>query len=435
MRDRNHSRRGVALILVLTTVAILTAIGVDFSYGSRVNLHLAENARDELRAYYLARSAVNLSRLLLHFQKQVDATGGAVSNMLQQRPGGVVPQTTPTPGAIATAAPAANNLGIRLWEILPVDSNAMGALLGGGDLSAFGAAKKEGEERPRSETRRPLEGAPLHAFGSFEGAFSAKIVDENSRINVRGLDGLGNSPLATYLELRAMMSDPKYDFIFDEEDANRDRVRREDVILAMKDWIDIDESGSALDPNNTQNPFVKGFSDENASYDRYVPRYKAKNAPIDSLEELCMVRGVSDKFYSAFADRMTVWAAADAKLNINTNDPQQMATNVIIAAANPNDPALRDPRLIATILQEIQVRKMFAFFGLSAQDFVQILQHNGIRVNPDLATPNSPRNFFTSTSDTFRVTATGRVGRVERTVVAVLRYDDLLGKLLYWKEQ
>ena len=42
--------------------------------------------------------------------------------------------------------------------------------------------------------------------------------------------------------------------------------------------------------------------------------------------------------------------------------------------------------------------------------------------------------FFGSTSDTFRITATGRVGRLEKTVTAVIRYDDALGKLLYWKE-
>src|SRR5207244_5238604 len=70
--------RGVALILVLTTIAILTSIGVDFSYSSRVSLKLAENLRDETRAEYLAKSAVNLSRLLLHFQKQVDQLGGQV---------------------------------------------------------------------------------------------------------------------------------------------------------------------------------------------------------------------------------------------------------------------------------------------------------------------------------------------------------------------
>jgi general secretion pathway protein K len=443
MKTRNDNRRGVALILVLTTIAILTAVGVDFSYGSRVNLRLAENARDELRAYYLARSAVNLSRLLLHFQKQVDQTGGMIGGALQNLlpPQQGQQQTPPQQGQQTPqqrqAAPQSNNLGIRLWEILPVNSNAMGALLGGGDLAALGVDKAADGDKPRSDAPRRFDGGPLHAFGAFEGSFTARIVDENSRINVRGLDGLQTSgtPAATLIQLRAMMSDPKYDFIFDEEDANHDRVRREDIILAMKDWIDVDENGSALDPTNVRSPFVSGFSDENSAYDRYVPRYKAKNAPMDSLDELYMVRGVSDRFMAAFGDRLTVWPDVNAKLNINTNDPLQMTTNIVIAARNPNDPRLRDPRLIQTILQEIQLRKMFAFFGLSAQDFVQILTRNGIQVNPDLANPTSPNNFFTSTSDTFRIAATGRVGRVDRTVVAVVRYDDQLGKLLYWKEE
>ncbi len=430
-----RSRRGVALILVLTTVAILSSIAVEFGYESRVNLRLTENARDEMRAYYLARSAVNLSRLLLHFQKQVDQLGGQLGPLISSALSGRAPGQAPAPGTPAAAA--ANNLGIRLWEILPIDSNAMTALLGGGDLSALAPPARDayGLPPPREETRRPqIGGPPLHSFGSFEGAFQAKIVDENSRINVRGLDGLGATPMAALTQLRAMMNDPKYDFIFDEEDANHDRVRRDDVILALKDWIDLDETGSALDPTNPSNPFVSGFSDENSAYDRYVPRYKAKNAPFDSLQELYMVRGVNDRFMAAFGDRMTVWLAVDGKLNINTNDPLQMLTNILSAAANPNDPKLRDPRLLAIILQEIQVKKMFSFLGLSAQDFLAILKANGIQVNPMLDNPASPSNFLVSTSDTFRITATGRAGRIEKTLTAVVKYDDLLGKLLYWKE-
>ena len=429
-----RSRRGVALILILTTVAILSSVAVEFGYQSRVSLRLTENSRDELRAYYLARSAVNLSRLLLHFQKQVDQLGGqlgaALPGLLAGRtPGGGAPQL---PGA----APA-SNLGIRLWEILPIDSNVMPALLGGGDLSALGATPADlyGQPAPLEETRRPqIQGPPLHSFGGFEGAFKAKIVDENSRINVRGLDGLGATPLATLTQLRAMMNDPKYDFIFDEDDANRDRVRRDDVILALKDWIDLDETGTALDPTNTSSPFVAGFSDKNAAYGRYQPRYLAKSAHFDSLEELYMVRGVNDRFMAAFGDRLTVWLDVNAKLNINTNDPLQTLTNILSAAANPNDPKLRDPRLLAIILQEIQVRKMFSFLGLSAQDFIGILKANGIRVNPVLENTSNPGNFLASTSDTFRITATGRAGRIEKTLTAVVRYDDLLGKLLYWKE-
>jgi len=425
----------VALILVLTTVAILSSIAVEFGYQSRVSLRLAENSRDELRAYYLARSAVNLSRLLLHFQKQVDQMGGQLGPMLSGLLAGQGQHTVQTPGLQAPAP--ANNLGIRLWEILPVDSSAMSALLGGGDLSALGSPAPDpyGQPAPRDETRRPqIEGPPLHSFGSFEGAFKAKIVDENSRINVRGLDGVGAAPMAAVTQLRAMTNDPKYDFIFDEEDANHDRVRRDDVVLAMKYWIDLDETGRAFDPTNRTNPFVNGFSDENSAYDRYVPRYKAKNAPLDSLEELYMVRGVNDRYMAAFGDRLTVWLNVDAKLNINTNDPLQMLTNILSAAANPNDPKLRDPRLLAIVLQEIQVQKMFSFLGLSAQDFVAILKRNGIAVLPALDSPASPQNFLASTSDTFRITATGRAGRIEKTLTAVVRYDDLLGKLLYWKE-
>jgi general secretion pathway protein K len=149
-----------------------------------------------------------------------------------------------------------------------------------------------------------------------------------------------------------------------------------------------------------------------------------------------MVRGVNDRFMAAFGDRLTIWPDINTKLNINTDDPLQMLTNILIAAQNSNDPALRDPRLLRTILQEIQLKKMFSFFGMSAQDFVSILQANGIRLRPEID-PKVNGNagyYFGSTSDTFRITATGRVGRIEKTVTAVVRYDDQLGKMLYWKE-
>jgi general secretion pathway protein K len=440
-RSAPVQQRGVALILVLTTIAILTSIGVDFSYSSRVSLKLAENLRDETRAQYMAQSAVNLSRLLLHFQRQIDQTSGQVATVLGGLAGPATPQlrlgtqvpanplATPPAAGAAAAAAAKPSLGIRLWELLPIDSNAFTALLGG-DMAAASADSA----RVPIPLERP--GAARHEFGAFDGSFRAKVVDENSRINVLGLDGLGGSPLSTFIQLRAMMSDPKYDFIFDEEDANRDRVARDDVVLAMKDWIDLDETGSGIDPTNTTNPFVNGFSDENSAYSRYEPRYVAKNAHFDSLEELYLVRGVNDRFMAAFGDRLTVWPDINSKLNVNTDDPQQMLTNILIAAANPNDPALRDPRLLQTILQEIQLKKMFSFFGMSAQDFVSVLQANGIRLRPEIdpRLRGNAANFFGSTSDTFRITATGKVGRIEKQITAVVRYDEAMGKMLYWKE-
>jgi general secretion pathway protein K len=454
-QSRGSGHRGVALILVLTTIAILTSVGVDFSYSSRVSLKLAENLRDETRAYYLAKSGVNLARLLLHFQKQVDGMGQQLSSVLgtvlgNRAPGAPAgtnapPLTGGVPQATAAAGGAPASLNLRLWELLPIDSNAFTGFLAGqipglGPLTAPPESDATTSEEVPRRRPLPLPGQPQaaeHVFGDFDGGFTTKIVDENSRINVTTLDGISGAPLAALIQLRAMMSDPKYNFIFDEEDAQHDRVQRDDVILALKDWIDIDETGSAIDPTNTTNPFVNGFSDENSAYDRYSPPYKAKNAHFDSLEELYMVRGVNDRFMEAFGDRLTIWPDISGKLNINTNDPQQMLTNILIAAQNPNEPLLRDPRLLQTILQEIQLKKMFSFFGMAAADFVNILKANGIRVRPEIdpgSNGGNANNFFSSSSDTFRITATGRVGRLEKKVTAVIRYDEALGKMLYWKE-
>ena len=64
-----------AMLIVMVTIAILSALAVDLAYETRVRLQIAANGRDELRAEALAKSAVNLSRLVLGFQQQVDQAG------------------------------------------------------------------------------------------------------------------------------------------------------------------------------------------------------------------------------------------------------------------------------------------------------------------------------------------------------------------------
>jgi general secretion pathway protein K len=38
-------------------------------------------------------------------------------------------------------------------------------------------------------------------------------------------------------------------------------------------------------------------------------------------------------------------------------------------------------------------------------------------------------------SETFRITSVGEAGSVQKTIHAVVRLDDSLGKLLYWREE
>ncbi len=60
-----RNERGVALIIVLLVTALLIALIFEFAYGTRISLRAAVNFRDSERAYYLARSGVNLVGLLL----------------------------------------------------------------------------------------------------------------------------------------------------------------------------------------------------------------------------------------------------------------------------------------------------------------------------------------------------------------------------------
>ena len=68
---RRRRQAGIALIIVTVTIAVLGAVVGDFSFNARVDLEAAANARDTLRAEYLARSGIQLSRLLIKVQQSV----------------------------------------------------------------------------------------------------------------------------------------------------------------------------------------------------------------------------------------------------------------------------------------------------------------------------------------------------------------------------
>src|SRR4030042_2930144 len=57
--------RGVALVLALAVIALLVSLVVDFSYTMMVDLTLAANLRDGQKAFYVARSGVELAKHLL----------------------------------------------------------------------------------------------------------------------------------------------------------------------------------------------------------------------------------------------------------------------------------------------------------------------------------------------------------------------------------
>ena len=87
--------RGVALLVVITWLALMIALVGEFTFGTTVDAAEAANARDELRAHYMARSAINLSRLLIKIQtKFVDPVMAQAQKMLKDFMGGAGGTTT-----------------------------------------------------------------------------------------------------------------------------------------------------------------------------------------------------------------------------------------------------------------------------------------------------------------------------------------------------
>lgn len=60
-----HPQRGMVLVLTLVVITILAVLVLEFNYLMRVEVEIAGNYRDSLKAYYLANSGVNFAYLIL----------------------------------------------------------------------------------------------------------------------------------------------------------------------------------------------------------------------------------------------------------------------------------------------------------------------------------------------------------------------------------
>jgi general secretion pathway protein K len=84
-RDRQS---GVAFLITISSLSLLIALVSQFTYGTTVDAAQAANARDEVRAHYLARSALSLSRLLIKIQlKFVEPIMKSALDMLNSQAG------------------------------------------------------------------------------------------------------------------------------------------------------------------------------------------------------------------------------------------------------------------------------------------------------------------------------------------------------------
>ena len=71
-RRRRNRQRGVAIVAVMIAIALTLVISDEFGTSTNVDLMAAANYRDQMRAHFLARSATNLSELVIRVQQRID---------------------------------------------------------------------------------------------------------------------------------------------------------------------------------------------------------------------------------------------------------------------------------------------------------------------------------------------------------------------------
>jgi general secretion pathway protein K len=290
-RPEVDKRSGVALVMVITSIAILAVLIAEFMQNTTTDFHIAQNERDRLKAEYLAKSGINLTRLLIAAEPDIRRVVTPMYQMLVGRP---PPQLNVWDFADALLAPFAN---LKSAKAMTADT--------GIDFNAMKGVKNTG------------------------GTFEVITVPENSKINL-------NKPLffsgdvarkSTAMQLFALLGgyqspDSPYDPMFSARDPDGQYTTRLDVVSDMIDWWDYDEQRTVFDPGSAT---VGLGGSEDDVYGQFVDPYVVKNAPFDSLEEMRLVRGVGDDFWATFVEsdgddprtrKITIYGSGSVNVNL-----------------------------------------------------------------------------------------------------------------------
>ncbi len=385
-RRRAHLRRerGVALLMVLGTLTIATVMLTEFQDTVSAELGSSVSARDQVKAEYAARSAVNLTRLLLAAEPTVSST----LKLLTQ--GAQVP----------------------VWEYTDVLLGPFNDTEGGSVFESVSGM-------------RLGDGRNLGMDGA---SFKLVVVDEDSKINFNLAARADSFSVKRQEEqLISLIGGIQYNQFFEEaEDENGTPLDRQTICSAIVDWVDPNVDKSACDPTNTTASVVTPPED---SYYQLLPRpYSRKNAAFDSLEELHMVQGVSDGFWRRFIEPdpddpksriVTVWGSG--KVNVNSANPMTYLA-LVCQQVDPGTPLCVDPIMQQKFLMTFQ---MFsgALQGMplfpSEDDFVKMVKGEHPMLGEMLKSlgiePVKPRSddqlkkSITTESKVFSIYATGLV--------------------------
>jgi len=433
-RDRES---GVAFLITIASLSLLIALVTQFTYGTTVDSAQAANARDEVRAHYLARSAVSLSRLLVKIQIQfIDQVMATAQQMLNTQAGQDL-------GISLRVTDYATTL-LGFFAGSKMETDLLGGLMGIDTNEATG-------------------------LGIPSGHMDAVITNEDGKIDINC--GGGSAPVRprqvmVFRLLQALMAAPRYNWLFEQRNNQGQFVDRTDIPRAIIDWADGDEQAFAVDAN--------AAGPEDYRYDQRDDPYLAHNDYFDTVDETNLVRGMDPDFAEAFASNFTVYASdpSDAGCKVNLASVKADCTPLLVGLiraalfADPSKPPtdlsiLDDKRAypLASILCE-----RGAAVGFDSLDtIVKVLSNPAgslAREDPRFQLMQTMTGLtitkaqlgqvaYVAPPRVYRVAATGESGKVKKKIVVILDTQRALanpitnnpeaeraaGVIQYWREE
>ena len=155
-----------------------------------------------------------------------------------------------------------------------------------------------------------------------DGTCSITVAEESSKLNLNLLKTSEGAPDRTRIDQMLRLID-----LLNRRDFEVPPISY-GIVPAIIDWIDSDEETTSL-------AFV-AHDNRGAESDYYSdldPPYRCKNAPLNTTEELLLIKGITPEVFDRIRDYVTV--RGDGKININN------ASQLVIESLSENmDPAL-----------------------------------------------------------------------------------------------
>lgn len=415
------SQSGVALVMVIVAVAIMAVFVADLIENTAGELHVATSERDRLKAEYLAKSGINLTRLLIAAEPAIRQVVAAPYQLLIGRP---PPQLNVWDFADTLLAPFAN---LEEAKTLGAES--------GIDFNVMGGVKDTG------------------------GTFELATVPENSKINLNsplfftGDDGRTSTAMQLFALLGGYQSpESPYDPMFSALDPDGHYTTRLDIVSNVIDWWDDDQQRTVFDPGSAK---VNTGGSEDNIYSQYKDPYQVKNAPFDSLEELRMIRGIGDDFWANFVEtdpddpksrKVTIYASG--AVNVNLASPEVLLARLCSFASQQQQPLCNQPTQVMAFIELFRTARSMLPIPLfsSANDFInfvtgtptqgvdlyaalkQLLGEGSILMawQPLVMAPDQRKLIaakFLTDASIFTIQSIGRVGRTAAKMTVVVNFD------------